>query len=111
MHIVPLRTSPGPGIVVYMDKTTNTGRPWGAVFLSVLLILTMGTLGQAEAGPDKKTATYKALVRNFDIIAFGNEYTAGGTTTSESGANPSVSASKVNTPNNLKPSCFSTSGI
>lgn len=75
MHIVPLRTSPGPGIVVYMDKTTNTGRPWGAVFLSALLIPTMGTIGQAEAGLDKKTATYKAPVRNFDIFAFGNEYT------------------------------------
>ena len=75
MHITPLRTSPGPGIVGFMDKITNTAPSRGIVLFTALLLLAMAAAGPAGAEPDKKTATYQALIRNFDIIAFGNEYT------------------------------------
>lgn len=74
MHINPLRTSPGPGIVAFMEKGINTGNPWGVVVLAALLLLTDGAPGNAWAEPGKQLSNAE-IVRNFNIIAFGNEYT------------------------------------
>ncbi len=75
MHIVPLRTSPGPGIVAVMDS--NTGNPWGrSVVLAAVLFLAAAGASPAGAGAETGERLSNAeIVRNFNIIAFGNEYT------------------------------------
>ena len=80
MHITRLRTSPGPFIVAVMDR--KTGNPWGrSVLLAAALILTAsqfaGSALAASGIQEAQTGTpsNRTILENFNIIAFGNEYT------------------------------------
>ncbi|MDA1090834.1 MAG: DUF2927 domain-containing protein [Proteobacteria bacterium] len=58
-----------------MDNSTNKAPPWGVIILTALVLLTVAAVAPAGAEPSEETVTNQDIVRNFDTIAFGNEYT------------------------------------
>ena len=79
MHIARLRTSPGPVIVTVMDW--SKGKAWGRItVLAVALAAALQFPGLAVAASDIQeaqtgTPSNRTIIENFNIIAFGNEYT------------------------------------
>ncbi len=79
MHSTRLRTSPGPVIVTVMDW--NKGNPWGRITVLAAALaaasqfpgLAVAAMGIQEA--QTGTPSNRTILENFNIIAFGNEYT------------------------------------
>jgi hypothetical protein len=67
MHITPLRTSPGPVIVAVMLRNVILA---AALFLAGAVAFP----GVVTAAPPDLPSN-RAILENFNIIAFGNEYT------------------------------------
>ncbi len=75
MHIARLRTSPGPGIVAAMLRNVIL-----AAMLAAAFQFPGSAQGDTKAASDIQeaqtgTPSNRSIIENFNIIAFGNEYT------------------------------------